>query len=168
MANPTTRKNLHFFPEDSGPSLSQAWKASRWLHELDSDLTTPMIRIQKQDFYIYEPTLLSNGGVCMPTRWFKRGGKTFARVWKMQENSDTDLNAGWVVEGDTEFEVCESDLVVSFPLLVQSFSARKKSDPRIITGTSAPGILLSTNLTFHITRNPSQQKTNQMDQDKSS
>ncbi|KAF8144692.1 hypothetical protein K438DRAFT_1902947 [Mycena galopus ATCC 62051] len=134
MANPTTRTNLHFFPEDSGPSLSQAWQASRWLDELDSDLTTPMIRIHKQDFYIHEPTLLSNGVICMPIRWFKRGGKTFARAWEMRENLDSNLNSGWVIEGDTEFEVCESDLVVSFPLLVQSFFNRKKTDPRIITG----------------------------------
>ncbi|KAJ6531350.1 hypothetical protein B0H19DRAFT_966700 [Mycena capillaripes] len=134
MANPTTRTNLHFFPEDSGPALSQAWQASRWLDELNSDLTTPMIRIHKQDFYIHEPTLLSNGVICMPIRWFKRGGKTFARAWKMRENADTDLNSGWVIEGDTEFELCESDLVVSFPLLVQSFLNRKKTDPRIITG----------------------------------
>lgn len=59
MANPTTRENLHFFPEDSKPSLSQAWQASRWLDELDSDLTTPMIRVHNQDFYINEPTILS-------------------------------------------------------------------------------------------------------------
>ncbi|KAJ7882200.1 hypothetical protein B0H14DRAFT_2565445 [Mycena olivaceomarginata] len=41
MANPTVCKNLHFLPEDTKPSLSQAWQASRWLTELDSDLTTP-------------------------------------------------------------------------------------------------------------------------------
>ncbi|KAJ6618918.1 hypothetical protein B0H10DRAFT_1947133 [Mycena sp. CBHHK59/15] len=82
MTNPTTPTNLHFFPEDSGPSLSQAWQATRWLDELDSDLTTPTIRIQKQDFYIHEPTLLSNGLLCMPIRWFKRGGKTLLEPGK--------------------------------------------------------------------------------------
>ncbi|KAJ6612092.1 hypothetical protein B0H10DRAFT_1658301, partial [Mycena sp. CBHHK59/15] len=61
MANHTTRKNLHFFPEGTKPSLSQAWQASCWLDELDPDLTTPMIRMHKQDFYINEPTLLSDG-----------------------------------------------------------------------------------------------------------
>ncbi|KAF8148334.1 hypothetical protein K438DRAFT_1625608, partial [Mycena galopus ATCC 62051] len=138
MANPMTRKNLHFFPEDAGPSLSQAWQASRWLHTLDSDLTTPMFRTQNQDFYIHEPTLLSNGSVCMPTRWFKRGEKTFARAWEMQEVSSTE---GWVIEADKEFEVCESDLLVSFPLLVTSFVSRKKTDPRIIKGIQRNGTL---------------------------
>ncbi|KAJ7177170.1 hypothetical protein C8R46DRAFT_989326 [Mycena filopes] len=131
MANPTTRKNLHFFPEDTSPSLSQAWQAGRWLDELESDLTTPMIRIGTQDFYIKEPTLLSDGSVCMPTRWFKRGGKTFARVWRMYESSST---AGWVIQGDKEFEVPESDLLISFPLLVTSHLARRKADPRVIKG----------------------------------
>lgn len=136
MANPTTRQNLHFFPEDTGPSLSQAWQASRWLHELDSDLTTPMIRIRNQDFYINEPTLLSNGMVCLPTRWFKRGDKTFARAWKMYELTSTDpkSDSGWVIEGDKEFEVCETDLLASFPILVSSFVSRKILDPRIILG----------------------------------
>ncbi|KAJ6576290.1 hypothetical protein B0H10DRAFT_2345690 [Mycena sp. CBHHK59/15] len=50
MANPTVRENIRFLPEDTKPSLSQAWQAKRWLNELDSDLTTPMIRIHKQIF----------------------------------------------------------------------------------------------------------------------
>ncbi|KAJ7127459.1 hypothetical protein C8R43DRAFT_897443, partial [Mycena crocata] len=141
MANPTTRKNLHFFPEDTGPSLSQAWQASRWLDELESDLTTPMIRLHTQDFYINEPTLLSSGTVCMPTRWFKRGDKTFARVWKMHETSQPDGIPGWIIEGDAEFEVCESDLLISFPLLIASCESRKITDPRIIKGIVQKGIL---------------------------
>ncbi|KAJ6525775.1 hypothetical protein B0H19DRAFT_1198996, partial [Mycena capillaripes] len=86
-------------------------------------------------FYIHEPTLLSNGVICMPIRWFKRGGKTFARAWKMRENADTDLNSGWVIEGDTEFELCESDLVVSFPLLVQSFLNRIQCNGKLAKWT---------------------------------
>ncbi|KAF7344648.1 hypothetical protein MVEN_01625000 [Mycena venus] len=61
MANPSVRKNLHFLPEDTTPSLSEAWQASRWLDELDSDLTTPMIRKHGQDFFIHEPTMLRDG-----------------------------------------------------------------------------------------------------------
>jgi hypothetical protein len=95
-----------------------------------------MIRIRNQDFYINEPTLLSNGMVCLPTRWFKRGDKTFARAWKMYELTSTDpkSDSGWVIEGDKEFEVCETDLLASFPILVSSFVSRKILDPRIILG----------------------------------
>ncbi|KAJ6570771.1 hypothetical protein B0H10DRAFT_1839734 [Mycena sp. CBHHK59/15] len=120
MANPSVRKNLHFIPEDTKPSLSQAWQASRWLQELDSDLTTPMMREHNQDFYINEPTVLSNGAVCMPTRWFKRDGKIFARAWKMRWASETLVGHGWIVEGDQEFDIDSAQLLVSFPLLVTS------------------------------------------------
>ncbi|KAJ6632502.1 hypothetical protein B0H10DRAFT_2251960 [Mycena sp. CBHHK59/15] len=99
------------------PSLSQAWQAKCWLNELDSDLTTPMIRIHKQDFFINKPTLLSNGIVCMPVRWFTRGKKTFARVWKMRWASETLRGHGWIIEGDHEFDVEASDFLVSFPVL---------------------------------------------------
>jgi hypothetical protein len=134
MANPNTRKNLHFFPENTKPSLSQAWQASRWLDELDSDLTTPMVRANNQDFYINEPTLLLNGTVCMPLRWFKRGNKILAQAWKMRPASSTNSSAGWIVEGNHKIEVHESDLLVSFPLLVTTHLSRQKADPRIIRG----------------------------------
>ncbi|KAJ6598731.1 hypothetical protein B0H10DRAFT_2085071, partial [Mycena sp. CBHHK59/15] len=65
MSNPTVREHLHFLPEDTKPSLSQAWQAGRWLDELDSDLTTPMIRIHAFG--------LQKGG-CAPRR--KSGGWT--------------------------------------------------------------------------------------------
>ncbi|KZT23739.1 hypothetical protein NEOLEDRAFT_1046272, partial [Neolentinus lepideus HHB14362 ss-1] len=63
ISNPQVRPHLRFLPEDSGNRLSEAWQAQRWLHELDSSLTTPMIRTGGQDFYIYEPVLLHDGQV---------------------------------------------------------------------------------------------------------
>ncbi|KAJ7260975.1 hypothetical protein C8J57DRAFT_1232533 [Mycena rebaudengoi] len=99
MANPTVCKNLHFFPEDTNPSLSQAWQASRWLNELDSELTTAMIRVHNQDFYINEPTLLNDGSVFMPIRWFKRDKTLVARGWRMCRASQTINGHGWIVEG---------------------------------------------------------------------
>ncbi|KAJ6583660.1 hypothetical protein B0H10DRAFT_2168146 [Mycena sp. CBHHK59/15] len=145
MANPTVRENLRFLPEDTKPSLSQAWQAKRWLNELDSDLTTPMIRIHKQDFFINEPTLLSNGIVCMPVRWFTRGNKTFAQVWKMRWASETLRGHGWIIEGDHEFDVEASDFLVSFPILVTSHISRGLPDPRIIRGIEKQGNLTNGN-----------------------
>lgn len=134
MANPTVCQNLHFFPEDTKPSLSQAWQASRWLNELDSELTTPMIRDHNQDFYINEPALLKDGSVFMPIRWFKREGVVLARAWKMRRASNTIAGHGWIVEGDREFEVKASELLLSFPHLVQAYVSRNIPDPRIIQG----------------------------------
>ncbi|KAG6805768.1 hypothetical protein H0H92_014093 [Tricholoma furcatifolium] len=67
MSNPLVRQELHVYPEDTGSYLAEAWQASRWKDELDSSLTTPMIRLQDQDFYIDEIALTS-GGPCMPYR----------------------------------------------------------------------------------------------------
>ncbi|KAJ7269484.1 hypothetical protein C8J57DRAFT_1435517 [Mycena rebaudengoi] len=139
MANPTVRENLHFLPEDTKPSLSQAWQASRWLHELDSDLTTPMIRLHSQDFYINEPTLLSSGTVCMPVRWFERGNKIIARVKKMRRVSQSHAANGWIIEGDRQFDIDTADFLVSFPLLVTSYSSRNIPDPRNIQGIEIDG-----------------------------
>ncbi|KAE9383713.1 hypothetical protein BT96DRAFT_772206, partial [Gymnopus androsaceus JB14] len=61
MANPEVRPKLHFYPEDSGEHLSEARQAERWLHEAPDDLLTPMARIRDQDYYIYEPAMLSDG-----------------------------------------------------------------------------------------------------------
>jgi hypothetical protein len=134
MANPTVCKNLHFFPEDMGPSLSQAWQARRWLSELDSELTTPMIRAHNQDFYINEPTLLHDGSVVMPIRWFKREKLIFAQAFKMRRASQTIAGHGWIVEGDREVEVKSTELLLSFPLLVNSHLSRNIPDPKIIQG----------------------------------
>ncbi|KAJ7716484.1 hypothetical protein DFH07DRAFT_907412 [Mycena maculata] len=132
MANPTVCKNLHFLPEDTRPSLSQAWQAHRWLTELDSELTTPMIRDHNQDFYINEPALLKDGSVFMPIRWFKRDNVVFAQAWKMRWASTTIAGHGWIVEGDREFDVKASELLLSFPSLVQAHASRNIPDPRII------------------------------------
>ncbi|KAJ7764528.1 hypothetical protein DFH07DRAFT_376904 [Mycena maculata] len=133
MANPSVREKLHFYPEDSDPSLSQAWQAGRWREELDSDLTTPMIRIKTQDFFIHEPTVLRDGTVCMPTRWFERGNQQWAQVWKMREYNHHGT-AGWLVDSQKTYEIKSSDLLLSFPDFIRTHAHRKLSDPRIIHG----------------------------------
>ncbi|KAI5982275.1 hypothetical protein F5J12DRAFT_908289 [Pisolithus orientalis] len=52
--------------ENSGGQLNEAYQARRWLKEMDPTQLTPMIRLHGQDFFIFEPALLSNGQVCMP------------------------------------------------------------------------------------------------------
>ncbi|KAJ7019780.1 hypothetical protein C8F04DRAFT_1404097 [Mycena alexandri] len=133
MANPIVRDKLQFLPEDSGPSLSQAWQASRWLHELDSDLTTPMIRLNAQDYFIHEPAVLKDGSVCMPTRWFKRNNDTWARVWRMWPIIKEGV-PGWIVANQQSYDVKSSDLLLSFPDFVSTHSHRGLPDPRIIHG----------------------------------
>ncbi|KAJ7270338.1 hypothetical protein C8J57DRAFT_1435474 [Mycena rebaudengoi] len=155
MANPTISKNLHYLPEDTKPSLSQAWQARRWLTELDSDLTTPMVREHNQDFYINEPTLLTNGTVFMPIRWFKRDDMVIAQAWKMRRASETIGGHGWIVEGDEEFEVQASQLLLSFPQLIKAHLSRNLPDPRIIQGKGFSCIQLENKIQEWKKTNPS-------------
>ncbi|KAJ7056477.1 hypothetical protein C8F01DRAFT_1311424 [Mycena amicta] len=118
-------QHLHFLPEDSGNTLSEAWQAARWRHELDPDLATPMICLHGQDFYIHEPAILHNGNMCMPTRWFKRSGKTYAPkfgAYNKQQTGD---------DGSTDF-------MLAFPAFIATFRVRNLPDPRNIYGIRSP------------------------------
>ncbi|KAG8939543.1 hypothetical protein FRC04_006243, partial [Tulasnella sp. 424] len=104
MSNPVVRKYLHFYPEDVGPKLEQAWHGRRWRHKLDPDLLTPMIRTGKgpaeKDFYIWEPTLLKDGRACMPIRWFVRGGAFYADAYRLELSGN---RQGWVHDFHVHF-----------------------------------------------------------------
>ncbi|KAJ3792065.1 hypothetical protein GGU11DRAFT_750597 [Lentinula aff. detonsa] len=102
MSNPQVRPKLHFYPEDSSPHLSQARQAQRWLHEAPNELLTPMARIDKCDFYIYEPAMLMNGTCCIPVRWFSHRNILYARCWGM-EPVVSDSRSGWrVITSESE------------------------------------------------------------------
>ncbi|KAF8985623.1 hypothetical protein BDQ17DRAFT_1187623, partial [Cyathus striatus] len=61
MANPIVCQHLEFFLEDSTGYFCNANQFQWWRHELNADLTTPMIHSHNHDFYIYEPALLTTG-----------------------------------------------------------------------------------------------------------
>lgn len=113
MANPRVRPDLHFYPEDTGKKLSQAWQAKHWLKDMDKEHLTPMVRLHNQDFFIFEPALLASGRACMPTQWFTRNGDLYAKAWSLQPVS-REFDSGWQVEEYDEFEVPETDFLVSF------------------------------------------------------
>ncbi|KAG1784306.1 uncharacterized protein HD556DRAFT_1251521, partial [Suillus plorans] len=113
MMNPRVRPLLHFYPEDAGTKLNEAWQAKHWLEELDPELLTPVVRLQNQDFFIFEPALLTSGQACMPFRWFIRCKKMYARAWRLQPVA-REMNCGWIVQQFQSFEVSEDDLLVSF------------------------------------------------------
>ncbi|KAG2035286.1 hypothetical protein BDR03DRAFT_812159, partial [Suillus americanus] len=113
MMNPRVRPLLHFYPEDAGTKLNEAWQAKHWLEELDPELLTPVVRLQNQDFFIFEPALLTSGEACMPFHWFVRRKKMYARAWRLRPVA-REINCGWVVQQFQSFEVSEDDLLVSF------------------------------------------------------
>ncbi|KAF7329338.1 hypothetical protein MKEN_00195000 [Mycena kentingensis (nom. inval.)] len=157
MANPLVRPKLQFLPEDSGTSISQTWQSRRWLEELDPELTTPMIRIGTQDFYLNEPAILSNGAACIPERWFRRGEHIFARARELRPHL-LDGRAGWVVNQEL-VEIDAFQLVSSFPFFVQIYMARRLPDPRIIHGIiSSSGEISAWTKTDPVVGNPWRKK----------
>ncbi|KAG1784909.1 uncharacterized protein HD556DRAFT_1314704 [Suillus plorans] len=113
MMNPRVRPLLHFYPEDTGVELNEARQAKCWLEELDPELLTPVVRLHNQDFFVFEPALLSSGQACIPFRWFIRGGKMYTKAWSLRPVT-RELDCGWVVEYFHSFEVSEDNLLVSF------------------------------------------------------
>ncbi|KZV80099.1 hypothetical protein EXIGLDRAFT_630831, partial [Exidia glandulosa HHB12029] len=69
-ANPRIAPHLEYLPIDNAKKVGNAAEANKWLREVDPELATPMIRrFEAQDFYVFEPTLLTDRTVCMPIRW---------------------------------------------------------------------------------------------------
>ncbi|KAF9494386.1 hypothetical protein BDN71DRAFT_1563932 [Pleurotus eryngii] len=114
MANPRVRPHLAFYPEDAGQRLSEARQAARWLHEAPGDQLTPMARIGSKDFYVYEPAMLTDGSICMPSRWFLRGGTLFAKCWSLLP-IDLEHGGSWRVVMRNDFEVSERQFLKNFP-----------------------------------------------------
>ncbi|KIO19575.1 hypothetical protein M407DRAFT_82625, partial [Tulasnella calospora MUT 4182] len=135
MSNPIVRQHLHFYPEDAGPKLEQAWHGRRWRHKLDPDLLTPMIRTGKgpseKDFYIWEPTLLKDGRACMPIRWFIRAGRFHGDAYRLEVSRD---GKGWVVRDWDRLVISESDLALSLPDFRASYLWRALPSPDAIQG----------------------------------
>ncbi|KAL1674251.1 hypothetical protein EV122DRAFT_282209 [Schizophyllum commune] len=106
----SVRKHLQLYPEDAGRSLHECCQADRWLKEMDPHLLTQMIRLPNgKDFYVFEPAVLSDDSLCVPTRWFRKDGNLWARAWTMSVWQSN----GWVVDEWSERIVSASEFVVS-------------------------------------------------------
>ncbi|KAJ4467657.1 hypothetical protein C8J55DRAFT_394516, partial [Lentinula edodes] len=144
FSNGHVRAHLNFLPEDAGKSLGEAYQAERWLKEQDPKLLTPVHLAAGQDFFTFEPALLADGKtVCMPSRWFRRHGKVFAKAWAMTVVELENDGLGWAVQTHQEIEIAESDLLLSFPRLEQAHKTFGLIRPSLIIGMllfSHPGV----------------------------
>jgi hypothetical protein len=136
MSNPKVRNHLHFYPEDTGVHLRETRQADRWLREVRSQDTTPMIRIHRDDYYIFEPAMLHDCSVCMPHRWFTRDGQFFAKAWQLEQGMDEGGIAGWIVHQEHDIEVHAGQFLKNFPQLRDDFRTYHVSDPANIIGIS--------------------------------
>lgn len=113
MANPRVRPYLHFYPEDAGKVVNEYWHARHWHEAADPSIVTPMVAINNLHFFIYEPTILANGSIIMPYRWFLRGGSIMAHAWPLRavrHGNDT----GWIVEEFKTVIISQGELLIPF------------------------------------------------------
>ncbi|KAG6913998.1 hypothetical protein DXG01_002989 [Tephrocybe rancida] len=127
-ANPTVRRHLHIYPEDSGNHLSEAWQAARWRDELHSDLTTPMVRIHRQDFYINE-ICFTRHGAFVPHRWLINNNELYGRAWRVVATAE-----GWIVDVSQAYNVMSTDLLLSRPQFVNNYMYYQVPHPDRIIG----------------------------------
>lgn len=106
------REKLHFYPDDSSPHLAQTRQARRWLYEMNPKHLTPMHRVGKQDFYIFEICRLTDRTFCMPFRWYTCRGRMRFYAWQVTSNQD-----GWFIDkrivlnhGEELLDICYPDL----------------------------------------------------------
>jgi hypothetical protein len=50
MANPLVRKHMHFFAEDTGGKLKEAWQANCWKNDVNAEICGPMVCHEGKDF----------------------------------------------------------------------------------------------------------------------
>jgi hypothetical protein len=127
MANPLVRPKVDFYPEDAGPCLKAARHGERWLNELHPSRGTPMIRCHEQDFFVLEATMLIDGSMCMPIRWFEETHQFWGRAWPMRLHN---LPQGrhWVVDKSSEVTFSIDRLLLSLPKL-RGFESRYDLPP---------------------------------------
>jgi hypothetical protein len=124
-----------------GRSRSETYHFEKWGHEVSANVACPMVRADKgrgrfQDYYVYEPAVAVVGNhtcAVMPTRWFSRGGKVFARALPMIRMQWQE-KPGYVVDGTSSHEIPLSDFRFSVPLFEQHHSQWNVPDPKNIEG----------------------------------
>ncbi|KAJ3846590.1 hypothetical protein EV368DRAFT_88779 [Lentinula lateritia] len=140
MGNPKIRPHIRHYPEDSGQHVEHAWQADAW-RTLDPDLSSPMVRVGGQDFFIHELAKLDDGTYVIPFRWLTRsqglpGGpeqQFFGLAWSV-EICSTFTGRGFVVHQHQTIQFPVSRLLSSFPYLVESYDLDGIPDPRNIFG----------------------------------
>ncbi|KAF8173028.1 hypothetical protein K438DRAFT_1940336 [Mycena galopus ATCC 62051] len=132
MSNPKLRPHLSFYPEDSGPKLSEARQGQCWLNEIPDDQTTPMLRIGADNYFIHEPAMLRDGKFCMPTRWFTKDGQYYANCWEMSSVA-SDKGSGWrVLLKAQPLVVPASEFLKKFPAFQRDAAHYNIPDPTCI------------------------------------
>ncbi|KAJ7252875.1 hypothetical protein C8J57DRAFT_1660976 [Mycena rebaudengoi] len=99
FANPLVRPFIHVLSEDAGEHLSEASQAEKWRLDVSPDLSGPMVRLDNQDYFVNEPALVHLGTegaptsewtAVLPSRWFLRDKKIWAKVQRLRSHPTED------------------------------------------------------------------------------
>ncbi|KZS87843.1 hypothetical protein SISNIDRAFT_386046, partial [Sistotremastrum niveocremeum HHB9708] len=126
MSNPLVRPFLHFFPEETRKQVSEAWHGQKWRKDMQPDLLTPMIRVRGQDYFIFEPTLLTGNRYCMPIKWYRTEGSNefWCKAYSMVVEQLRPGEVAWSILEDHTLVFSETELLANAPLLLRNEPGR--------------------------------------------
>ncbi|EGG01479.1 uncharacterized protein MELLADRAFT_92137 [Melampsora larici-populina 98AG31] len=72
LSNPEVGPHIEFFPEkDEGVTVDRYSQSKKWREDLPPSLRVPMVNVEGEHFYIYEPTQLEDSRVVVPIFFYK-------------------------------------------------------------------------------------------------
>ncbi|KAH9814114.1 hypothetical protein DFH28DRAFT_972285 [Melampsora americana] len=122
LSNPEVASHIEFFPEsDNGVTVDRYSQSKKWREELPPSLRVPMVDVDGEHFYIYEPAQLENSRVVVPIFFYKNEmGIVKAKCLEIDSIGPHD----YLITAESKF-----DSQVFLDVDVQSFAT---SFPRIV------------------------------------
>ncbi|KAI6107639.1 hypothetical protein EDD16DRAFT_1694913 [Pisolithus croceorrhizus] len=111
--------------------------SSRWLCEIDPTIAMPMICKAWQDFYVFELMKLMDGTMVIPEHWYTKPApqnsppfdfEYWACAWRAHPIT-SGCTCGYVIHMYDTVEVPASDLLLSFPHILQTHHVSNQLDP---------------------------------------
>ncbi|KAF7339159.1 hypothetical protein MVEN_01993000 [Mycena venus] len=151
FANPLVRPYIRVLSEDSAERLDEACQAQKWKLEVAADLAGPMARHENKDYFVNEPALANIGtlgeyAAVLPSRWFLRKGKIWAKVQRLISHPD-EKSDSLVIDNCHECEeIPLSNFFLSFEELKTTHTYHNLKNPAKITGIMTDSTIEETNI----------------------
>lgn len=137
------RPHIRVFCEDSADQLAEACQAEKWKLQVAADLAGPMVRHEDRDYFVNEPALANVGtlgeyGAVLPSRWFLRNGKIWAKVQHLISHPGKNSDSLIIDNRRDCEEIPLSNFFLSFEELKTTHTYHNLKNPAKITGTFIP------------------------------
>lgn len=71
LANPEVCPNMGFYPDsDCAVTVNQFSQSTKWREGLEVDLRVPMVDVNGEHFYLYEPAQLHDSSLVVPVYFY--------------------------------------------------------------------------------------------------